>query len=660
MNDMTILHLSDLHIDDSGSKYSRLLELLLEDIRKEVSYVENHSLIVVVTGDILHQAPKARDNHKTIDHAKSFFEDLRNVLGKKVVNIYIVPGNHDKYRTEENKFLISAYRSMDEDSLASSEKEYTKKKKSRFDDTFYQRFWKFHLESYQEEKGSGYLELTHEIYKTFGISEDTINSKTYINDTFGVDVLEVLGKKYCFVLLNTAWSCINEEDNRNLILGQFQIDKVKKQFSDIMTNCSKNDRPAVTIVLGHHPMNALRGKEEDRIFTEMISFESLDANVYLCGHTHDRTVTNWVNNRHSLNTFVTGIGWPENQSGSHVGIHTYSMYVFNLDVNSIDVFVKSTDDSGNFIPDYRIYTNDPLVDNRKIYYPIKAQEAQTYVPISGGNRSAKAFYISKEFMCYIKQYVKKIANIRAVVEVLIENDKNTLFDNLEFQDDNQDSDEILLNYLFFQSTSDMNEDIKKDIKKEFHKNDELLYDMFLGFITQLCQKMQEIFVEDECENDDIVRFYFRFLADKERLRYPCLCTSFPSNINPDDYGVSEMGYGELIEEAYKTGKSLVYSVNKDLTKNQLKAKWKNFITVVPLFEQNNYIKIKKRSKTKYPYITFGVTTNNEKFDRMLYCMDYFDIKESLEEIIDEYLQIFDINISDFCDWAKSALERAIE
>lgn len=64
----------------------------------------------------------------------------------------------------------------------------------------------------------------------------------------------------------------------------------------------------LTIVIGHHPLGALSGKEEDRIFSEMISFESLDANVYLCGHTHDRTVNNWVNNRHSINTFVTGIG----------------------------------------------------------------------------------------------------------------------------------------------------------------------------------------------------------------------------------------------------------------------------------------------------------------------------------------------------------------
>lgn len=71
--------------------------------------------------------------------------------------------------------------------------------------------------------------------------------------------------------------------------------------------------------------------------------------AYLCGHTHDRAIINWVNNRHSINTFMTGIGWPENNSGYHIGSHTYSMYVFNLDANSIDIYVRSTDDGGYLI-----------------------------------------------------------------------------------------------------------------------------------------------------------------------------------------------------------------------------------------------------------------------------------------------------------------------
>ena len=53
MNDITILHLSDLHIDSSGGRgYTRLLKGLLSDIKKEIIYVKEKTLVVVVTGDM--------------------------------------------------------------------------------------------------------------------------------------------------------------------------------------------------------------------------------------------------------------------------------------------------------------------------------------------------------------------------------------------------------------------------------------------------------------------------------------------------------------------------------------------------------------------------------------------------------------------------------
>lgn len=235
-------------------------------------------------------------------HAKEFFNDLYKVLVNKVVGIYIVPGNHDKYRSEKEQFLIPAYRTMKQEY-----KNHNGKFVSKFNKNFYEKFWENHLENYKEENGTGYIELIKDIYKIFGMP-DNVESKSYINNTFGVDVVEISGRKYCFVLLNTAWSCLDDEDNRNIILGEFQIDMIKEEFQQLVSRRETGDDIDLTIVIGHHPLGALSGKEEDRIFSEMISFESLDANVYLCGHTHDRTVNNWVNNRHSINTFVTGIG----------------------------------------------------------------------------------------------------------------------------------------------------------------------------------------------------------------------------------------------------------------------------------------------------------------------------------------------------------------
>lgn len=84
MNDMAILHLSDLHIDTSGTTYSRLLKKLLEDIKNEMKYVRDNSVVVVVTGDILHQGPQIVQTDKAFNHALDFFKDLYEAIKNKV------------------------------------------------------------------------------------------------------------------------------------------------------------------------------------------------------------------------------------------------------------------------------------------------------------------------------------------------------------------------------------------------------------------------------------------------------------------------------------------------------------------------------------------------------------------------------------------------
>lgn len=99
MNDFTILHLSDLHINQKGERLSILMENLLIDIKQEMKLVDN--IIVVVTGDIVH---KGNYNYK--ENAIAFFKELKKVLKEKVKDIYIVPGNHDKVRNSIDSKII--------------------------------------------------------------------------------------------------------------------------------------------------------------------------------------------------------------------------------------------------------------------------------------------------------------------------------------------------------------------------------------------------------------------------------------------------------------------------------------------------------------------------------------------------------------------------
>lgn len=644
MNDISILHLSDLHIDGKKNTYSRLLSNLIKDISIQIKHLADQSLVVVVTGDIFNQGPKKADNSKAYDNAILFFSDLHKVIKDKAVAIYIVPGNHDKYRSDKEKYLVPVYRASNHNFLCAPDF------KPKFDESFYDNFWSTHLLSYENEEGTGYINLVKEVNKIFGVNDEVIQQKSYLQNTFGVDVLDVLGKKYCFVLLNTAWSCIDEYDDRNIIIGDFQISKINQEFSQLV---NRDKKVELTIVLGHHPIGSLLGEEEDKLFSQMTAFEGLEANAYLCGHTHNRTVNNWVNNRHSINTFVTGIGWPE--ENDTVGEHTYSMYVFNINANSIDVYVRSTQDDGSFTTDFKIYGQNKRKNTTKLVFPIKNQNAQTYITLNvGEKRSSKAYYISGKFLNVIKKYFTKMENFRNAIDLAIEQNKHYIYDYFT-SIVNDDEKKELYSY-FFNDSFAINKKIQKKIHSIFSRDTNEVFVVLLSFFERICEKLSDILLEEIYEAADIVRFHFRYLANRDNLTYSNLC-SYIYNNNEKEFSISEIVYGQLIEQSFEDKCSLIYLVNKEYAPKGLKERWYNFITVVPLFDDNKTEITKGLTKFKVPFITFGVTTNKEKYDELLYCMDYFELRNSLDNIISSYLELFAIDIEDFCSWLNTYKEK---
>ena len=72
MNDFTILHLSDLHIEPIRKK-NILMENLLKDIADEMKY--SNDILVVVTGDIVNKS-----NYEAKKEVIDFFQKLKNIL----------------------------------------------------------------------------------------------------------------------------------------------------------------------------------------------------------------------------------------------------------------------------------------------------------------------------------------------------------------------------------------------------------------------------------------------------------------------------------------------------------------------------------------------------------------------------------------------------
>lgn len=647
MEDITILHLSDLHFTDV---YSENWKYFLDDLKREIVTIGDRRIIVTVTGDIIDKGVAYESNKKIYDNALLFFKKLKDVLGSKVSSIFIVPGNHDKSRNDNEVFMIPKYRFCDAGYSAA---------KSPYNDKFYNSYWKEHLKAYSKENGTGYSELIKEVYSIFGMDENDIDSKEYISDTFGVEKVTIADKNYCFVLLNTAWSCIDNQDDRNLIFGAFQLEKLRKEYINLFP--PESSKPDVTIVLGHHPLDSLMGKERDYVFNEIIKLDTFNANMYLCGHMHDDLVYNWINNRHSMNTFVTGFGWPDN-GGSHVAKHTYAMYTINQEANSVDVYMRYSSDGGKYIPNFSIYTNDLSHDsNNKLSFPLKAHDTITYIDVQRREgRSSESHYLSKNLLSEMKQYFLIITRFSYLMSNSLEYVKDEFYDTCSDSEENEeDIDSELYTYLFL--TVDEGKSISDSIHDCFVKNETSLFYHFWQYLGSICQNLIECMKQYIDDEEDIVRTHFRYLCDKKEGRYKNLNISVSKSGNESDYIVSDILYGQLIEEAHKINKGLIYSANKDLIENQLRERWTNFITIVPQYKSYEYFgKQSRGKKIKYPYITFGVTVSSEKYNNILYLMDYFSIKDILEDFIESFLDVFPIDIGRFCEWINKQMEEGVE
>ena len=72
------------------------------------------------------------------------------------------------------------------------------------------------------------FELLKDIYNIF---PDNISfPKNIEKETYGVETIQIGSKNLCFLLFNTAWSCLGENDERHLLLGDFQMEEIKRQF----------------------------------------------------------------------------------------------------------------------------------------------------------------------------------------------------------------------------------------------------------------------------------------------------------------------------------------------------------------------------------------------------------------------------------------------
>ncbi len=620
MNDITILHLSDLHINSKYENCSYSLNKMLEDIQNQTHYLKN--IVIVVTGDIVHKG-----NYKCRTAVFDFFKKLKNVLGNKVLKIFLIPGNHDKIRLPLDNELIENL---------SNKKELTSK--------YFEESWDFHKIAFKD-----YSNLQEEVYKIFDEKFDS-NRVKCLRDTFGVELLEIESKRYAFVLFNSAWCSTGDADKRNLRIGRFQIEQIvdnyKMQWGDVANMPNGID---LTFAIAHHPLSWLMDKEEDFARINLLSKDSLNADVFICGHTHNRDVVNWYNNKHTLTTLTTGFGWPDGEHLEATQNHSYSIYVFHLELNSIDIFVRSNDDNMNFEPDFRIYTNKRDRELSKIVFPIRSYKNRPYIKLHTAYRqNEKVCYLTDNLVNSLKETTKMLADFSRKSGEII---NQCMFEMVlkvrecaEKEDNNYIRQEVLeLANIIWNNRK--NKALRGRYLELFTKYEsrwtEMISSSLLKLIEEICYQFAYIMDEMAEQRNERVRVHFRYYNRKKDMYlklYAC-------NTKGIEEPISNINWGGLIKESFIKKETLINSVNENISNISMKSHWKNFITVIPDFSQNSVLVEIDGHDEWRPLLTFGISIGHHALDDFLYVFDFLDIDKIIGAIFEEYFYTFPIDMN---------------
>jgi formylglycine-generating enzyme required for sulfatase activity/predicted MPP superfamily phosphohydrolase/energy-coupling factor transporter ATP-binding protein EcfA2 len=241
MNEITILHLSDIHFkkkkDDKDISFREKVREKLVRAVKTHYREKNPPDVVAFTGDIAFSGKKSEYNESLI-----FFEKLKTILPKEIP-ILAVPGNHDVDRSK-----VDDYFSLQQNIVH----------KKVFD-----KFLR------DKKKINDFINIKFKAYKDFmnQINPDLYQSKT---DYFWVYEYK---KKISFLGLNSAWASEGDSDRFNIALG----------FSQVMAALEKAKKIPNRVILMHHsPINWLIDMESGRTRIELFK----NCQLLLHGHNH--------------------------------------------------------------------------------------------------------------------------------------------------------------------------------------------------------------------------------------------------------------------------------------------------------------------------------------------------------------------------------------
>lgn len=245
MSKINILHLSDLHYQQSKSQD---IKIVLNALWKDLEYLKKENLtpqLVVFSGDIV----QTGDPEEFKEVSSVFIDELLVRLELSPNYFFIVPGNHDIQRGKIDEFLEKSLNQLVDRSSTNSFLDNLDRRTMLFD-----KLMEFNV--FKKKFGRQYNIASNILYETFKLELEEVS--------IGI------------ACLNSTWRATGKAENFDhgkLIIGERQIDNAVTDIKD----CN------LKIGIMHHPFEWLAPFETNNIKRRIFS----EFDLMFSGHNHD-------------------------------------------------------------------------------------------------------------------------------------------------------------------------------------------------------------------------------------------------------------------------------------------------------------------------------------------------------------------------------------
>ena len=314
MKSINIIHFSDIHYDNSEKSDDLLSKLQkdLEDLKDD--FKEYHLLFI--SGDIVDRG--------RVQYYKAFQKKLNKILsscGIPKKRVVTTVGNHDI--DLNNPWLLSMLKNVDNEKTTNGD--IANQIQGQLD-PLYQQYNEFNKSYCFNQSGRGVIDLP-------------------IKDFNKNQIMRIR-----VITLNSSWSQAIGIQYGKLVIGNTQIDEIKKQAEE----CRIKNYD-YTILCMHHPLDWFEYSERVKIM-ELI--EKFHIDFFFHGHIHESNVKNLNDVDFMMNTLCTGISYKKvGESSSRKSGMRYSIYQIDKDTKTMNVYIRSTNEKGSFVEDTTLYNN---------------------------------------------------------------------------------------------------------------------------------------------------------------------------------------------------------------------------------------------------------------------------------------------------------------